>query len=103
MSTPITKTTELPEVSEQPAVPICLACCDPVEPLDTVCPHCGAAVGQLTPFLPYESIRWSSDIWGRMWHQIWKPGCSFISRGFRFLMVIVFAPVLLIGLLVRKK
>ena len=85
---------------EQPKdVPLCLNCLCPVDPLDHYCPKCGRAVGQLTPIMPYESIRWEADIWGRMWRQLWAKETSVPGRIVRLFMIIFFAPVLLIGII----
>ena len=80
-------------------VPLCLNCLEPVDPLDHVCPHCGGAVGQLTPYLPFEGIRWEAGIWGRMWRQAWEKKTPFIGRVFRLLVIVWFVPVLLVGLI----
>ena len=80
------------------ALPVCLNCLEPVDPLDKTCPHCAYAVGQLTPYLPWESIRWEVDVWEKMWEQIWRPGRSLLGRVFRFLIILWYVPVLLIGL-----
>jgi len=79
------------------AVPLCLHCLEPVDPLDQVCPHCGATVGQLTPYLPFESIRWSSAIWGQMWQQVWHKETPILGRVFRLFVIIWFVPFLLVG------
>lgn len=94
---------KLPE-STREQVPLCLHCLDPVDPLAKVCPHCGGAVGQLTPYLPFEAIRWEAGIWGQMWRQVWRGSLSPASRTFRFLIIVWFAPVLLVGSLrwIRK-
>ena len=98
-----TEGTEPPEVElDEEAVPICLRCCRPVDPLAHYCPHCGEASGRFTTYLPFESIPWQMRIWGRAWHQIWSPGVSFWGRLFRLLMIIWQVPILLIGLLFRK-
>jgi hypothetical protein len=79
--------------------PLCLNCLQPVNPLHHYCPHCGRAVGQLTPIMPYESIRWQADIWGRMWRQLWSRNVSFVGKLFRLLMIIWNVPVMLVGLI----
>ncbi len=79
--------------------PLCLNCLKPVDPLYHYCPHCGRAVGQFTPIMPYESIIWQADIWGRMWRQMWSREISFTGRLFRLFMIIWWAPVMLLGLI----
>ncbi len=78
--------------------PVCLHCVQRVDPLAKVCPHCGEAVGQLTPYLPFESIRWQAGIWGRMWHQVWRRDISLGGRVLRFCVIVWFVPILLLAL-----
>ena len=84
---------------EPEEVPLCLHCLEPVSPLDHVCPHCGGAVGQLTPYLPFESIRWEAGIWGRMWRQVWEKKTPLVGRVLLLVVIIWFVPVLLVGLI----
>lgn len=84
---------------DEDAVPLCLHCLEPVNPLDMVCPNCNGAVGQLTPYMPWQSIRWSAGIWGKMWEQIWRSDLSIISRVFRFMIIVWCVPILLVGLI----
>ena len=79
--------------------PLCLSCLHPVDPLYHYCPNCGRAVGQLTPVMPYESLRWQADIWGRMWKQLWLKDISIPGKFLRLLMIIWFAPIILIGII----
>jgi hypothetical protein len=51
--------------------------------------------------MPYESIIWQADIWGRMWRQMWSREISFAGRLFRLFMIICWAPVMLLGLIPR--
>jgi hypothetical protein len=83
---------------EQEETPVCTKCFRPVRPLDHVCPHCGEAIGQLTPNLPFESIGWQTQTWGRAWRQVWLREISIPGRLFRLLMIVLNAPVLLVGL-----
>jgi hypothetical protein len=80
-------------------IPLCLNCLHPVDPLHHYCPHCGRAVGQLTPIMPYESIRWQVDIWGKMWNQLWSKEISAAGKLFRLFMIIWNVPVMLIGVI----
>jgi len=88
-----------PQGSVEEEVPVCLHCLEPVHPLAHVCPHCGGAVGQLTPYMPFESIRWEAGIWGQMWRQAWRRDVSILGRLLRFLLIIGFVPILLVGLI----
>jgi len=84
---------------EEEEIPLCLNCLQPVDPLHHICPHCFRAVGQLTPIMPYESIRWQTDIWGKMWRQIWSNETSFIGKLLRLLMIAWRVPLMLIGVI----
>ncbi len=84
------------------ATPVCLRCMEPVDPLEYYCPNCGKASGQLTQYLPFVNIRWSVDVWGRMWRQIWSRDISIPGRILRFLMIVWNFPFMLIGLLFMK-
>ncbi len=77
--------------------PVCLRCLRPVEPTAHYCPNCGEATGQLTPYLPLESVPWQTQIWGRAWRQIWSKDVSIPGRLLRLFMVSG-RPVLLIGM-----
>ena len=80
-------------------IPLCLNCLQPVDPLAHFCPNCGRAVGQYTPLLPYESLWWRADVWGKIWNQLWSKEVSFVGRIFRFLMIIWNVPIMFIGLI----
>ncbi len=92
--------TDRQEHPEDP-VPLCLHCLEPVDPLAHYCPQCGEAVGQLTPYIPFVNIRWSTQIWSRMWQQTWSRQTSILGRVFRLLVIVWFVPVLLVGLIPR--
>lgn len=79
--------------------PVCLHCLEPVDPLETVCNSCGRAVGQLTPYLPFEGIRWGAGIWGQMWAQVWQRDGALPGRVLRLVLILWFVPILLIGLI----
>ena len=79
--------------------PLCLRCLGPVDPLAHYCPHCGCAVGQLTPCIPFVNIRWATNIWGQIWKQTWSRDVSAAGRLFRFFMIIWFVPIMLVGLI----
>jgi hypothetical protein len=83
---------------QEPETPVCLKCFQPVSPLDHFCPNCGEAAGQFTPSLPIEGIRWQTQMWGRAWRQIWSSGVSIPGRWLRLVMVVLNAPILLIGI-----
>lgn len=87
---------------EDAAVPVCIRCFQPVDPLAHYCPNCGAATGQLTHYLPFVNIRWQASVWGQAWRQIWYRDVSILGRLFRLLMIVWNVPILLIGLLFRS-
>lgn len=80
-------------------IPLYLNCLHPVDPLAHYFPNCGRAVGQYTPIMPYESIRWQVDIWGKIWNQIWSKEVSFAGKLFRLLMIIWNVPIMFIGII----
>ena len=87
---------------QEKEIPLCLNCLQPVDLLDHYCRDCGRAVGQLTPIMPYESIRWQVDIWGQMWRQLWSRETSFAGRVFRLFMIGWNVPVMLIGIIPKR-
>ena len=86
---------------EEEEIPLCLNCLQPVDPLHHICPHCGRAVGQLTPIMPFEGIQWQADIWGKMWNQLWSNEISFTGKLLRLLMIALCVPVMLIGVIFK--
>ena len=78
--------------------PVCLNCLHPVDPSDYVCGNCGEAVGQLTPYLPYEGIRYYAGMWGKLWHRLWYDDRDGILLKFFYLSLVVVmgSPVLLL-------
>jgi len=86
-----------------PATPVCLRCLQPIEPTAHYCSNCGEATGQLTPYLPLESVPWQTRIWGQAWRQAWSRNVSIPGRVFRLLMIVWAAPLLLIGLLFHPR
>lgn len=80
-------------------VPLCLHCMRPVSPLDHYCQHCGQSVGQFTPYLPYEGIRFHAGMWGKLWKRLWFSDVDTLPRKcFFFLVILIGAPVLLLAL-----
>jgi hypothetical protein len=74
-----------------------------VDPVSHYCPHCGNATGQLTPYLPFESIPWETGIWGQMWRQFRSRRVSAPGRLLRLFMIVWGAPVLLVGLFFGRR
>jgi hypothetical protein len=78
---------------EEEAKPVCLRCFREISPLAHFCPHCGEAAGQYTPSLPFESVRWQAQTWGKACRQVWSPGTSAAGRFFRAVMLAVSGPL----------
>ena len=85
-----------PAAEQVEETPLCLRCLQPVDPLTHYCPHCGEAVGRLTTYIPFVNIRWQANVWGRMWRQLGQRDTTAWGRLIRFLMILVFAPILLV-------
>ncbi|HUT60643.1 MAG TPA: hypothetical protein VNA25_22590 [Phycisphaerae bacterium] len=80
-------------------VPVCLNCLTPVDPLQHYCPKCGQTVGQLSPYIPFVNIPYNMQPFGRMWRRTWySTKRSFGTKLLYFLMLVMFAPVIFIGL-----
>jgi len=47
--------------------------------------------------------RKQTQIWGRMWRQLWSRNVSLPGRLLRLFMIVWAAPILLIGLLFRRR
>ena len=92
------------EIAEEPAPPspICIGCMEPVDPAHYYCPNCGEASGQLTQYIPFVNIRWSAQVYGKMWRQMRSRNTSFAGRLFRLALIILYTPYLLIGLFFKE-
>lgn len=85
--------------SDEPAVPVCLKCLTPYDPLQHYCGHCGEAVGLLTPYIPFVNIAFNYSIFRTMWRQIWFERSTGIGKRLVYLLlIIVIAPIMLIGI-----
>ena len=93
---------EIPEEDGE-GTPVCIRCFRPVDPLAHYCPHCGAATGTFTHYLPFINIRWQASVWGQAWRQMRSREISISGRLFRFVMIVWNVPVMLIGLLFRPQ
>ncbi|MHC4411014.1 MAG: hypothetical protein ACYS0F_18650 [Planctomycetota bacterium] len=66
---------------------------------DYYCPACGAAVGQFTAYLPFIDIPFHANFYARLWHRVWfEPSVALLSRALTFLLIVVMAPIMLVGL-----
>lgn len=80
-------------------VPVCLQCLTPYSPLEHYCPVCGQVVGKFTPYIPFVNIPWTCDFWGKLWKRTWfESGRTRADRVFNVLLMIMFAPILLVGI-----
>ena len=99
---------ETPQENEMPGedteeVPVCIRCFRPVDPVAHYCPHCGAATGTFTHYLPCVNIPWQASVWGQTWRQMRSPDISWAGRLFRLFMIVWNVPVMLIGVLFRSE
>ena len=78
--------------------PLCPSCLEPVNPIDYYCPKCGAATGQLTPYIPFVNIRFNYSIYGRLWQKVWYEKTGLLMKIFSLALIVLFVPVMLVGL-----
>jgi predicted amidophosphoribosyltransferase len=80
-------------------VPLCLNCLQPYDPLLHYCPKCGAAVGQLTPYIPFVSIGYQCEFWGRLWKKLWsRQQGHVLVRILGVVLILLFMPILLLAI-----
>lgn len=90
---------ESPGVESSEGVPLCLRCLAPHSPHEYYCKHCGAAVGQFTPYIPFVDIPFYANFYGRLWKRVWhERGVPVLSRAFSLWLIGLLAPVMLVGL-----
>lgn len=58
------------------AQPVCPHCFRRFLPHEYYCPRCGEAVGQLTGYIPFVSIRFYTNFYGKMWRKVWYDETS---------------------------
>ncbi len=81
------------------AVPVCPKCLQPYSPLQHFCRNCGETVGQLTPYIPYINIPFNYSIYRVTWRRAFlEPGVPIASRMLYVLFMVMFVPVLFVGL-----
>ncbi|MGD8787785.1 MAG: hypothetical protein PVJ60_10200 [Phycisphaerales bacterium] len=88
------------------AVPVCPHCLTPVKPFDHYCRRCGEAVGKFTPYMPFINIRFACNFYKRIWIKVWHDkNAGIATKIFCFFFIILFVPVMLIGLpfIIRDK
>ena len=80
------------------ALPLCPKCLKPCQPLAYYCDNCDSndAINPLTPYISFLNIRFNYDIFFTMWRKIWcEKETRAVVRLFYLLMLIVYAPILL--------
>jgi len=90
----------LPEDVAVEGTPVCPHCLTPFDP-DTqyYCAHCGRGVADVTPYVPFVNIPFNCAIFGSMWRKVWREGnVGFGRRLFCLLLIVIFAPIMLLGL-----
>jgi len=91
------------------AKPVCPKCFRPYDPQAYYCPYCDAndTINPLTTYMPYIRIRFIYGFFGKMWNVIWyEKKASVLKRIFYFLLVLIFAPFIVVAgfpfVLIRK-
>jgi hypothetical protein len=94
----VTAARTVPDDTEAPEVPLCTGCLTPVGQGQHYCDRCGAVVGQLTAYLPFEGIRFEADYLAAMWKRAFRKGTRPLVRAGSFLLALALAPILLLVL-----
>ncbi len=87
------------EATPDDGIPLCTRCLAPHSPDDHYCQNCGAAVGQFTTYIPFVDIPFYANFYARLWERVWhERRVALHSRAFCVLLILLFAPVMLVGL-----
>jgi hypothetical protein len=80
------------------AMPLCPKCLKPVDPKDYYCPYCGSdePINPLTAYMPFVRLRYMYSVFGAMWRRLWDGKTGLLVSLLFVLLIIVFAPILLI-------
>jgi len=80
------------------AMPLCPKCLKPVDPKDYYCPYCGSdePINPLAAYMPFVRLRYMYSVFGAMWRRLWDEKTGFFVSLLFVLLIIVFAPILLI-------
>jgi len=64
------------------AVPICLQCLQPCNPLDYYCTNCGSnePITPLASYMPYVDLRFRFGMIGKLWRTTWHRDTSMVMR-----------------------
>lgn len=84
-------------------VPICPHCLKPINPYSYYCENCGKGDTHNTPFLPFINIQFSVNFYSKIWNSALDKNNNFGKRFFYFIIIFLFAPIMLVGLLFIKK
>ena len=78
------------------AVPVCPNCLEPCSPSDNYCPKCGSneAINPLTPYLPFEGIRFTAGVYAKLWRKMWSPDTSIGLRILQIGLFMLFFPLI---------
>ena len=96
------------KVPDSSATPVCPGCLAPIEAARYYCKRCGHDTGQFTTYLPYVDIPWMASGFAAAWRKIWHDARPrWYGRVGYFVFIVLFAPVMLVGLpfvlLARRK
>ena len=81
------------------AQPVCPHCFRRFLPHEYYCPRCGEAVGQLTGYIPFVSIRFYTNFYGKMWRKVWyDENIRMLTRAICLVLIIIRVPVMVLGL-----
>ena len=90
---------DLPAGRRGEEVPLCTRCLSPHSPSEHYCPKCGAAVGQFTAYIPFVDIPFLANFYARLWERVWfERGVTVFSRTASLILILLLAPVMLVGL-----
>ena len=81
------------------AWPLCPNCLKPCNPLQNYCDNCDSneAINPLASYMPFVRIRFVCGMYGKVWRKIcYDKRTSIVVKAVYLLMIIMFAPVLLV-------
>ena len=100
------------------AVPVCLDCFEPCNPLDNYCPSCGSndPINPLASYMPFVDLRFKVGMIYKLWRKIWDSSTAswiralyacvfllFIGSSMPILFLVVFSLVIFEKLKLSKK
>jgi hypothetical protein len=71
------------------AKPLCFRCAAPIDRLQHYCHNCEAAVGQLTPLIPFVNIPMACEPFCIMWERLWFPRGESRARRATYLALLI--------------